>query len=243
VTSALTLGSPTRSIPKRRAGISPLRRASRTVLIAGTAVSALAAFGPPWAVRVGIALAMAAAVVACFLAWREINIGRRDHAKAMLAASRAHGEGLRKERTHNAAVLDTLAQRARNAAAQIETQQVVIGDLLVKIATLRGDKAQLNRELKQREHVISELRHTVRTQEAEMVALQRDETELAWGREQGGGAEVHLLPRRMLAELSVDDAANELDMWTEASQPTVVDLVAAEVPVVLPNYEGDRRRA
>jgi hypothetical protein len=200
----------------------------------------LAAFGPTWAVRTGLVLAIAAALVACLLAWREINHARRDHARAMLAASKAHGEALRAERTHNAGVLDTLTQRARTAATQIETQRVVIGELRVEIATLRGDNAHLTSEITRREQVISGLRQTVRTQEAELVALLDD------GTDSGVSAEVHILPRRVLAEqwppVGQAGAAAE-DLWASGHEAGVIDLVPAEGAVALPNYEGDRRWA
>ncbi len=216
----------------RTAAVSPLRRTSEIVLVAGTVIALIAAFGPTWAVRIGIAVAICAAVVACIFAWRELFTARREHARELLTASRDHGRTLTEERTRNAAVVDTLRGRISDAGVLIEKQRVTIAELKVRISGLRGDKAYLRDEVDHRETVISSLRDTVRAREAELIAL-RDEP----------GAEVHTMPRRVLAEHeSVWDevpAADEL--WTDGSHPTIVDLKMIDFAMVLPNYEEDRR--
>ena len=99
---------------------SPLRRAATIVLIVGTVLSLAAAFGPVWAVRLGVGLALAAAVAASVLAWREVRADRRRHAAAMLANTRAHGAALRIERAHNSAVLQVVTERNVQAMAEID---------------------------------------------------------------------------------------------------------------------------
>ena len=158
---------------KRKEAVSPLRRTSEIVLVTGTVVSVIAAFGPTWAVRLGIAVAIVAAVVACLFAWRELFSARRQHARAMLAASVDHGRALTEERTRNAAVVDTLRARIADAGVLIEKQRVTIAELKMRISGLKGDKAYLRAEVDHRESVISALRDTVRAREAELIALAR----------------------------------------------------------------------
>lgn len=233
------MGSPTAGstspAPGRRAATPALRRSARTVLILGSAFAAMAAFGPTWASRVGVTFALTAAVVACVLAWREIAQARRAHAHAMLADSRQHGQALRAERTHNASVLDTLAQRSQAAGAEISRHQTVVAGLKGQVSTLRGDNSFLRSEVTHRESVICALRDTVRVRESELMAL----------REGGHDAEIHALPRRALVDHApVGDAFPGADeRWSDGSHPTVVELVRIDTAMVLPNYEEDRRLA
>jgi hypothetical protein len=218
----------------RRAKASPHRRASEIVLVVGTVVAVIAAFGPAWSVRTGVAVAVFAAVVACVFAWRELFHARRAHARAMLKASQEHGHALTEERTRNAEVVETLRRRFADAAAVIERQRVTIAELRIKISGLKGDRVYLQSEVDHREVVISALRQTVRSREAELIAL-RDE----------GTAEVHHMPRRVLAEHESewDEASAAEDLWSDGSHPTVVDMVAIDLAMILPNYEEDRRLA
>jgi hypothetical protein len=220
-------------LARRTASPSALRRASEIVLVAGTVLAALAALGPSWAARTGVAVAVVAAVLACIFAWRELFWERRQHHRAMLAAAWAHGEALTEERTRNAAVVETLNTRLRDAGSLIERQRVTIAEIRIKLSSLRGDKVYLEGEVAHREKVISALRETVRAREAELIAL-RDEED----------AEVHHMPKRVLAEH--ESTAVELlpapgDLWTDTSAPTVVDLKMLETAMVLPNYEADRQ--
>ena len=134
----MTSAAATSSSPARKAPVPALRRLSRNVLIIGTVVSLLAAFGPTWAARAGIVIAVVAAVVACVVAWTELSQAHRAHASELLAATQAHGRALTEERRHNASVLDVLDRRAKNAAAEIVTHRRSIAQLHSEISESAG---------------------------------------------------------------------------------------------------------
>jgi hypothetical protein len=195
-------------------------------------LAVIAAFGPGWSVRVGIGVSVAAAVMACAFAWRELNSARRGHAKAMLAALQEHGRQLTEERTRNAAVVDTLSGRIADARAVIERLRVKVAELKMQVSGLRGDTVYLAGEVSHRENVISALRETVRAREAELISL-RDEDD----------CEVHHMPRRVLAEHESkwDDIPGVDELWGDGNHPTVFDLKTIDTAMVMPNYEVDRQ--
>jgi hypothetical protein len=210
---------------------SPLQRISEIALIAGTVGAVVAASGTLWFARLGVAVAILAALLACAFAWRELNTARRTQAQAMLKATREHGEALSEERSRNAAVVETLSGRISDARKVIEKQRVIIARERQQIGTLKEDRAYLMGEVDYRQKVISALRETVREREAELIAL----------REQPD-AQVHHMPRRVFAEqdfiwqqLSDDDAI------IDGLEPRVVDIKI--IDMVLPNYEADRQPA
>lgn len=171
---------------RRQEPTSPLRRATQVVLGAGTALAVASAFGPVWVVRIGLVVSVAAGVLACSLAWRELFAARRQHAGAMLRASHQHGAVLHEERERNAAVVEALSERARSAGMVIAGQRVTI--------------AQLRSEVEQRDGVIGSLRGTVAAHEDELQVLRtRDD------------AELHHLPRRVL---TVADTEGAVDLRT-----------------------------
>lgn len=212
---------------------SPLQRISEIVLITGTVAAAAAAAGPLWLVRLGVATAIMAALVACAFAWRELNSARHAHADAMLKASREHGAALREERSRNAAVVDALGLRIRDAGKVIERQRIRIAEQRLEIAGLRDDRGYLRGEVEHRDKVIFELREAVREREPER-DTPRAEAEAE--------AEVHHMPRRVLAgqdefvwqELSPEEEISE-------SRQSLVDLKI--ISMTLPNYEDDRQPA
>ena len=210
---------------------SPLQRISEIVLVVGTVLAAAAASGSIGVVRLGVAVAIATALVSCAFAWRALNTARRTHAQAMLKATREHGEVLTEERARNAAVVETLSVRICDARKVIEKQWVSIAQQRQRISGLEDDRDYFRGEVDHREKVISGLRETVREREAELIAL-RDETE----------AEVHHMPRRVLAEhapISPElDATNDMSAEFES---TVVDLKMIET--AMPDYEADRQLA
>jgi hypothetical protein len=210
---------------------SPLQRISEIVLVVGTVLAAAAASGSIWAVRLGVAVAIATALVSCAFAWRALNTARRTHAQAMLTATREHGELLTEERARNAAVVETLSLRISDARKVIEKQWVSIAQQRQRISGLEDDRVYLTGEVEHRVKIISGLRETVRESEAELIAL-RGET----------AAEVHHMPRRVLAEHEPirpePDATNDISAKLES---TVVDIKIIET--VMPNYEADRQLA
>ena len=212
---------------------SPLQRISEIVLITGTVGAAATAAGPLWLVRLGVATAIMTALLACAFAWRELNSARHAHADAMLKASREHGAALREERYRNAAVVDALGLRIRDAGKVIERQRTRIAEQRVEIAGLRDDRVYLRGEVEHRDKVIFELREAVREREPELDTIQSDAD---------AEAEVHHMPRRVLAgqeefvwqELSPEDEISE-------SRQSFVDLKI--ISMTLPNYEDDRQPA
>ena len=210
---------------------SPLQRISEIVLIAGTVGAVVAASGTLWVARLGVAIAIAAALVACAFAWRELNTARRTQAQAMLKATREHGEALSEERSRNAAVVETLSGRISDSRKVIEKQRVIIARERQQICSLKDDRAYMKGEGEYREKVISSLRETVREREAELIAL-RDQPD----------AQVHQMPRRVLAEHEfVWQQLTDDDEIIAGLGPRVVDIKI--IDMVLPNYEADRQPA
>ena len=210
---------------------SPLQRISEIVLIVGTVLAAAAASGPISVVRLGVAVAIAAALVACAFAWRALNTARRTHAQAMLKLTREHGEALTEDRTRNAEVVDTLSRRFRDAGKVIEKHRVTIALQRQQVSRLTEDRVFLMGEVEYRDKVISGLRETVRDREAELIAL-REEPE----------AEVHHMPRRVLAEHeTIWQELNAADGTDAEASSAVVDIKVIET--VKPNYEAERQLA
>jgi len=220
------------------------------VLVAGTLISVAATFGPVWVVRIGVVVAVAAAVAATLLAWREVRADRRRHAAAMLASARAHGETLRVERAHNSAVLQVVTERNVAALGEITRQQTVIAQLRGEVSSLKGDRAALSAEITRRQEVIASLQDTVRAREAELAALLDVENSENGAVDEAEGAHVHAMPRRVLVDQDGEPGSAPSDeLWTDGTHPTVVDLDLSGLDYgtrrepVLPNYEEDRRLA
>ena len=213
--------------PARSSRPSRLRRAAEIVLVVGTVLAVAAAFGPTWATRVGVGIAVVAAVSACVLAWRELFTAERSHARTMLATSQRHGAQLRAEREHNAAVVDTLSGRVREVTGVVDGQRVTIAGLRHEIFPLEGDRTMLRGQLQQRDKVISWLRSTVRSQDAELESLRTQLRAAELGLDDA--ADLHHLPRRSRAEFAALEPSDVTDLPTFAA--------------VLPNYEVDRRFA
>jgi hypothetical protein len=208
---------------------SPLQRISEIVLVVGTMAAAAAASGPLWVVRLGVAAAILAALIACAFAWREINSARHAHAQAMLKASREHGAALTEERLRNASVVEVLQLRIADAGKVLERQRRRIAEQRLQLSDLRTDQAYLKGEIEHREKVITALQETVREGEPELSGLS-----------DGVDAEVHHMPRRVQAEQDLVELSDVEHISTESlsmeDDLTVIDMV-------LPNYEADRQPA
>jgi len=200
----------------RRLKPSALQRISEIVLIAGTVGAVAAASGPLWMVRIGVAAAITAALVACAFAWRDLNAARHAHAQAMLQAAREHGARMSEERGRNAAVVDALSMRIADAGKVIERQRTRLAQQRLEMSSLNEERAYLRGEIDYRDKAIAALRETVPNQDAELITSS-DQSE----------AEVHHMPRRILVGGDF--------VWQELS--------ADDELVVLPNYEADRQPA
>jgi len=200
----------------RRLKPSALQRISEVVLIAGTVGAVAAASGPLWMVRIGVAAAITAALVACAFAWRDLNAARHAHAQAMLQAVREHGARMSEERGRNAAVVDALSMRIADAGKVIERQRTRLAQQRLEMSSLNEERAYLRGEIDYRDKAITALRETVPNQDAELITSS-DQSK----------AEVHHMPRRILVGHDF--------VWQELS--------ADDELVVLPNYEADRQPA
>lgn len=192
-----------------------------------------AAFGPSWLARIGVGIAVTAAVLACVFAWRELFQARRGHARELLSASQQHGRSLCEERTRNGEVVDTLVRRVAEAGTVVEGQRVVIATLQSEISGLHGEQVNLKNEIAERDTVIGSLRDTVQSRETELRAL----------REEGEETSVRHLPRRVLGaqESAESEVPVDKELWGDSSASSVVDLKMLDTAMVLPNYEVDRR--
>lgn len=217
----------------RRLNASPLQRISEVVLIGGTVGAAAAASGPLWVVRLGVAAAIAAALMACAFAWRELNAARHAHAQAIIKATREHGVALTEERTRNASVVDILRLRISDARKVIERQRLRIAGQRLQIAELKADQDYLKGEIAHRDEVINALRGAVREQEAELIAQSVDAD---------ADAEVHHMPRRVF--VAQDFVWQELSAEDEINDEALEALIDPKIiSMVLPNYEADRQPA
>lgn len=201
------------------------QRISTAVLVGGTVLSLASLFGPDWALRVGVVIALVSAVASCALAWRELYLTKRRHARDLLAVGRRHTEDLRSERRHNAEVLDTVSGRAERWRHEVDRQQTQIAGLRVEVSALRTDLGSVRRQLVRADGTITALRETVRDRDLELALVRTAST--------GSDAEVHTLPRRVRSERA--------EMAAAGDGRTVIDLPTEEP--AMPNFEEDRRRA
>jgi hypothetical protein len=213
--------------PARKQAAPARQRISTAVLVVGTVLSLASLFGPDWALRTGVVIALASAAASCALAWRELQLTKRRHARELLTVGRRYTEDLRSERRHNAEVLDTVTGRAERWRHEVDRQQTQIAGLRVEVSALRTDLGSVRRQLVRADATIATLRETVRERDLEL-ALNRTEVT-------GSDAEVHTLPRRNRPNRA------EVPATAGSGDRTVIEL-ATEEPA-MPNFEADRRRA
>jgi hypothetical protein len=213
--------------PARKQAAPARQRLSTAVLVIGTALSLASLAGPDWVLRAGVVVALASAAASCALAWHELYLTKRGHARELLTVGREHTEDLRSERQHNADLLATVSGRAERWRREVDRQQTQIAGLRVDVSALRSDLGSVRRQLVRANGTITELRETVRERDVELA--------LAEAKVTSSDAEVRALPRRIRLERT--EAAGA----TGAQGHTVIDLPVEEP--ALPNFEADRRRA
>lgn len=218
---------PRTGLPARKQSAPVRQRFSTAMLATGTVLSLASLFGPDWALRVGVVIALLSAAGSCALAWRELYLAKRTHAGELATVNRRHSADLRAERQHNADVLDTVRDRAQLWRSEVERQQTHIAGLRVQVSALASDLSSVRRQLIRADGVIAGLRKTVAERDLEISRRHSVPTE--------PGAEVHGLPRRMQANRTEPAGPGA------AGSRVVIDLRADEP--ALPNFEADRRRA
>jgi hypothetical protein len=217
--SSTSVGQAARREPVPRA-----HRATQIVLVVGSVLALAAALGPVWLVRAGVVVAVATCIVTCALAWRELAAARRRHARRMLVADQQHGDTLRAERTRNAEVVDALTERVSSTGMIVVGQRSTIAQLRGEVGVLTTERDGLQEQVAQRDSLISLFRTSLREQEAALLAVRSQQSEVAEQISAQADAEVHALPRRR-------------------STDRVLDPEMAELAMVLPNYETSRRFA
>jgi len=213
--------------PARKQAAPARQRISTVVLVVGTLLSLASLFGPDWALRVGVVIALASAAGSCALAWRELHLTKRRHARDLLVVGRRHTEDLRSERQHNADVLDTVSGRAERWRHEVDRQQTQIAGLRVEVSALSADLGSVRRQLVRADGTIATLRETVRERDLELA--------LARTIPARSDAEVHTLPRRVRLDRA------EVAVAAASEGRTVIDLPTEEP--AMPNFDADRRRA
>ena len=213
--------------PARKQAAPTRQRISAAVLVVGTLLSLASLFGPDWALRAGVVIALASATGSCALAWRELHLTKRRHARDLLVVSRRHTEDLRSERRHNAEVLDTVSGRAERWRHEVDRQQTQIAGLRVEVSALSADLGSVRRQLVRADGTIATLRETVRERDLELALVRATAP--------SPDAEVHTLPRRVRLDRA------EVAVAAGGEGRTVIDLPTEEP--AMPNFEADRRRA
>lgn len=213
--------------PARQQAAPARQRISTAVLVAGTVLSLASLVGPDWALRAGVVIALVSAAASCALAWRELHLTRRRHARDLLVVSRRHTEDLRSERQHNAEVLDTVSGRAERWRHEVDRQQTQIAGLRVEVSALRTDLGSVRRQLVRADGTIATLRETVRERDLELALVRTTPP--------SPDAELHTLPRRVRLDRA------EVAVAAGGEGRTVIDLRTEEP--AMPNFEADRRRA
>ena len=211
--------------PARKQAAPVRQRVSTLVLVVGTLLSLGSLFGPDWALRVGVVIALASAVCSCALAWRELYLTKRKHAQELIAVDRRHGADLRAERQHNADVLGTVSERAQRWRHEVDRQQTQIAGLRVEVSALSSDLGSVRRQLVHANKTITGLREAVRDRDVELSLMRSASCSSAATETVEIAAEVHALPRR------VRTAEAGLVLSQQIAEPA------------MPNFEADRRPA
>ena len=133
--------------PARKQPAPARQRLSTAVLVVGTLLSLASLFGPDWALRAGVVIALASAAASCALAWRELHLTKRRHARDLLIVGRRHTEDLRSERRAQRRGPRHRQRPGGAVADEVDRQQTQIAGLRVDVSALRADLGSVRRQL------------------------------------------------------------------------------------------------
>lgn len=219
------------------------RRRAQSVLGAGAVLAVAAAFGPTWAIRVGVGIAIVAGVLAAVFLWRQVRAERQRRVAEASAQAKSHGAVLSAERSQHISVLssmetynDAAAERVRDLGSVIDDLQAQLTAQHLELSGLRGNNAALKARIAKLEAELAARVAELREREAELEAR---EAELRTVK--GADAELVTLPRRM-GTSDWDTLPSAQDIWHEGDHPTVVDLQTLALGGE-PTQQQERRQA
>lgn len=207
--------------------VSSLHRVTQVVLAVGTVLALAAAFGPVWVARVGVAIAVLAAILAVRFAWAELRQTRTEYAREQVVQLRAHREQLSAERRHTGEVVAVLSAHNERADQRIVQLQSTIGGLRTELSTLRGDHVALTARISERDQHIARLGRDLAARENELQELRTASASAS----ADDSAEVLSMPRHAVAA-DWDALPSAEDLWSDGNHPTVVDLQKLAFPEV-----------
>lgn len=224
-------GSDRSAAPMRRQQRSRRQVVSGSILALGTLLALASLAGPEPMLRIGVVVAIAAALGSIAASWREITSIRRQHAQDLLALSRRHRDELRMTRQRNDAVLKSVSGRAHRWRQEVDRLQSQVNGLRQELITLRLALGASRHSIIRAEATISGLRETLRDRDTEIALIRATE--------ESPSAAIYALPRR------VADGPGRVGGATERTGIAVVRRGAAGTAAepTLPNFEADRRGA
>ncbi|MDO5737331.1 MAG: hypothetical protein Q4P15_12740 [Propionibacteriaceae bacterium] len=185
------------------------RTLALTILVVGTLAAVASLFGGIWFVRAGAVVAVAMALIAVGLVWREMERERHHHQEEVrrqvaLRVSQAdahHGDAL--------AMIDRFNSRVDNLKSVIAKLRRQLGAANSELSSMRGNSVWLRGEISERQSRIDALT-------ARLAVLENQQA-----------TNVIPLPRRSTATL--DPRAE--DLWAQGEHPTMVDLAKVQLDV------------
>lgn len=217
--------------PVRRHPRSRRQVISVSILGLGTLLALASLTGPDWLLRIGVVVAIAAALGSIAASWRDIASIRRQHAQDLLALSRRHRDELRVTRQRNGAVLKSVSGRAQRWRQEVDRQHSQLAGLRQELITLRLALGASRHSIIRADATISGLRETLRDRDTEIALIRAPE--------ESPSAAIYALPRR------VADGPGRVGVAAERAGISVVRRAAAGTSAepALPNFEADRRGA
>lgn len=186
------------------------RTLALTILAVGTLAAVASLFGGIWVVRAGVVVAIAMAVAAVLVAWRELS---RERAAFQSEIKRQIGLRIAQADRHHAdavAMINRFNARTENLNGVVGTLRRQLAAARAELSSMRGNSAWLRGEVAERQARIDALEARVAELEAQ---------------HQGNVVE---LPRHATLTPTVDD------IWGADEHPTMVDLAKLQLDVALP---------
>ncbi len=191
---------------RRVAPTSSERNLALTILIVGSLASVASLFGGIWLVRAGAVVAVAMALAAVGVVWRQLERERSVHREEIRRQVALRSEQANRHHSDSLAMLDRFAQRVENLKTVIATQRRQLAAAHVELGRMRGNAVWLRGEIAERQSRIDVL--TAHLAEIEAVPSNN----------------VIDLPRH---GVSRDPRAE--DIWDEGEHPAMVDLARIQL--------------